>query len=166
MNIVIHWVIAILIIALLAQGIYMTRMALSPWQLTLFRWHKEIGMLVLMLAIFRLIWRFTNKAPSLQALPFYEQLAARGVHWIFYFFMLLLPVSGWLLSSAAGIPVSFFGAFLFPDFLAPNEGNRLILTSLHEWLAYILIAVLCLHVAASLKHHFVNKDDILRRMLP
>lgn len=164
-SILLHWIMAILIIALLIIGLYMVRIPISPLKLKLFRWHKEFGMLVLMLVVVRLIWRFSNVIPALWSLPIWERIAARSVHWMFYFFMFLLPISGWLLSSAAGISVSFFGWFVFPDFISASEPMRLGLTSIHEWLAYILIAVLCLHIAASLKHHFINKDDVLRRML-
>ena len=164
-SILLHWIIAILIIALIIMGLYMVRMPINPLKLKLFRWHKEIGMLVLILAIMRISWRFFNVAPSLWALPILERIAARSVHWIFYFFMFFLPISGWFLSSASAIPVSFFGWFVFPDFISASESIRILLTSIHDWLGYILIAVLCLHISASLKHHFINKDDILRRML-
>lgn len=164
-SIFLHWLMAILIIGLLISGFYMTNISLSALKLKLFRWHKEFGMLVLMLVILRLTWRLANITPALLSLPAWERFAARSVHWLFFGFMFVLPISGWLLSSTAGIPVSFFGLFVFPDFMAPNETMRLLLEEIHEFLAYFLIAVLCLHIAAALKHHFINKDDILRRML-
>jgi cytochrome b561 len=164
-SILLHWVMAILIIGLLVIGIYMTRIPISPLKLTLFRWHKEWGTLVLLLAFIRITWRFSNITPTLELLPWWEKIAARGVHALFYFFMFLLPISGWLLSSAVGIPVSFFGWFIFPDVISANEVMRILLTSIHKWMAYALIALLGLHIAASLKHHFINKDAILRRML-
>ncbi|EKD74287.1 MAG: Cytochrome b561 transmembrane protein [uncultured bacterium] len=160
-----HWIMAILIIALLIIGIYMTRIPISPLKLKLFRWHKELGVLVFMLVILRLMWRLSNITPTLSSLPLWERLAARSVHWVFYGFMFVLPITGWALSSAAGIPVSFFGLFILPNLVSPNEELRLLLTQIHMWLAYCLIAVLCLHIAAALKHHFINKDEILRRML-
>lgn len=164
-SILLHWIMAIMIILLIIMGIYMVSISISPLKLKLFRWHKEMGMLILMLATVRIGWRFFNTTPSLKFLPVLEQIAARGVHWVFYFFMFLLPISGWLLSSAAGLSVSFYGLFLFPDWISPNEIERLFLTSLHKWLAYALILMLSLHILASLKHFFINKDKILQRML-
>jgi cytochrome b561 len=160
-----HWIMAILIVGLLVLGIVMTRIPISLFKLKLYGWHKEYGVLVLMLVMLRIVWRIGNKNPSLAELPLWERLAARGVHWGFYFFMLALPLSGWLLTSAAGLPVSFFGLFLLPDLIAANEDKRMLLTEVHKWLAYGLIATFCGHVCAALKHHFINKDDIMRRML-
>lgn len=164
-SIFLHWLMAILIIGMLILGIYMTDLPVSPEKLKLFRWHKEFGVLILMLVIIRLAWRLSNAVPSLASLPLWEKLAARSAHWVFYGLLFALPISGWLLSSASGIPVSFFGLFILPDLISPNEEMRLLLVEAHEWLAYFLIAVLCVHIAASLKHHFIDKDDILRRML-
>src|SRR3990167_9432859 len=113
-------------------------------------------MLVFMLVFLRLYWRYLNIRPDL-ALPWWEKYAALSVHWAFYGFMFILPITGWLLSSAAGIPVSFFGWFTFPDLVSPNEDLRLLITEIHMWLAYVLIAVICLHAAAALKHYFINK---------
>lgn len=164
MTIFLHWLMALLIIAILIAGIYMTRIPISGLKLKLFRWHKEFGMLVLMLVIFRFYWRVSNPRPELPLL-WWEKYSALSVHWAFYGFMFILPITGWLLSSAAGIPVSFFGWFTFPDLVSPNEELRLLLTEIHMWLSYVLIAVICLHAAAALKHYFINKDEILQRML-
>lgn len=164
-TILLHWLMAILIIILLAFGLYMTRIPISALKLKLYGWHKELGMLVLMLAAIRIAWRLSNITPSLAALPWWEKLAARVMHWAFYGFMFALPISGWLMTSASGLPVSFFGLFLMPDLISPNEHWRLLLVDIHKWLAYGLILAFCGHTAAALKHHFIDKDDILRRML-
>jgi cytochrome b561 len=160
-----HWVMAILIIGMLILGIYMTRIPISALKLELYGWHKEIGMLILMLIIFRFIWRLSVILPSLQTLPRWERIAARSVHWLFYFFMFAMPITGWLVTSAAGLPVSFFDLFTIPTLIEPSEEKLLFFSSIHQWLAYALIVVICLHVAAALKHQFIDKDDILRRML-
>ena len=164
-SIALHWIIALLMIALIIVGLYMTRIPISAWKLKLFRWHKEFGMLVLMLALVRLTWRLINPVPSLSNLPLWEIIAARLAHYAFYGFMFLLPITGLLLSSAAGIPGVFFGLFVFPDMIDPNESLRLAFTNYHAWLSYLLIALLSVHIAASFKHHFINKDDILKRIL-
>ena len=164
-SIVFHWVMALLLIGMVILGLYMTGVPISAQKLKLYRWHKEFGILILMLVIVRITWRLSAVNPSLAALPTWEKLAARTVHWLFYLFMFALPISGWLITSAAGLPVSFFGLFLLPNLIPADENSRLLLEGVHEWLAYGLIATFCLHVAAALKHHFINKDDILRRMI-
>lgn len=163
--IILHWVMAILIIGLLAFGLYMTRIPISAQKLKLFGWHKEFGMLVLMLIIVRLTWRLQNTTPSLANLPWWEEIAARIVHLAFYFLMFALPITGWLVTSAADLPVSFFGWFVFPNLISPDEGQRLLFTEVHKWLAYLLIVIFCMHVGAALKHYFINKDAIMQRML-
>ncbi|HHT9952753.1 TPA: cytochrome b [Legionella pneumophila] len=159
-----HWIMAALIIGLLGVGLYMVRLPISLEKLKLYGWHKEYGFLVLFLAFFRLIWRLTNQLPEL-AIPLLEKIAARSMHWAFYFFMFAMPISGWLITSAAGLPASFFGLFVLPDLVAPDENRRILFQLIHEWLGYALIMAIILHAAAALKHHFINKDDILRRML-
>ena len=79
--------------------------------------------------------------------------------------MFALPITGWLISSANGLPISFFGLFLMPDLISPNPSVHRLMETIHAWLAYALIAFFILHVLAALKHHFINKDNILRRML-
>lgn len=159
-----HWIIAVLIIGMLWLGLYMTGLPISFNKLKFYGWHKEIGILILMLAAVRIIWREMNKTPRL-SLPLWEVLAARTVHWAFYGFMFAMPITGWLMSSAAGLPVSFFGLFVLPDLIAPDPLWMKKLGEIHEWLGYGLIATIILHTAAALKHHFINKDDILRRII-
>lgn len=162
-----HWVIAVLIVVLLILGLYMTGLPVSLRKLKFYGWHKELGILVLGLVVLRVAWRIANVTPSLRAyMPMWEAMAARVVHWAFYLLMGILPVTGWIMSSAAGLPVSFFGLFVLPDWVKPNEHLRIAFQNLHAYLAYILMALICLHVVAALKHHFINKDDIMRRILP
>lgn len=162
-----HWIMAILIIGLLALGLYMTRISISVQKLKLYGWHKEIGILVLMLVMVRIMWRIGNSVPLLpMTLPQWQKWAAHAVHWAFYGFMFALPITGWLMSSAAGLPVSFFGLVVLPDFIAPSEETKIVLQDIHKWVAYGLIATFCAHTSAALKHHFINKDDVLWRMLP
>lgn len=162
--IIIHWIMALLLIGLLILGLYMVGVPISLEKLKLYGWHKEYGILALMLVIFRIFWRITNELPSLN-IPTLERIAARTVHWAFYIFMFALPISGWLITSAAGLPVSFFGLFVLPNLVSPNPKSLGLYQEIHKWLSYGLIATLCLHIAAALKHHFINKDDILKRML-
>lgn len=159
-----HWLMAILIIGLLILGLYMVSLPISHEKLKLYGWHKEYGLLILALVLFRLPWRLFNMTPQL-SLPLLEKLAARTVHWAFYIFMFAMPITGWLITSAAGLPVSFFGLFVLPDLISPNEEQRILFQEIHQWLGYGLIVTIVLHASAALKHHFINKDDILRRMI-
>lgn len=163
--ILLHWVMAILLIGLVCVGFYMTAIPVSLEKLKLYGWHKEFGILALMLVIVRLTWRLRNITPSLSQLAKLEQIAARMAHAAFYFFMFALPITGIFLTSAAGLPVSFFGWFTIPALVHADESNRLFFTQLHQWLGYGLIATFCAHVAGALKHHFIDRDDILRRIL-
>ena len=159
-----HWMMAILLIALLALGLYMVGLPISLEKLKFYGWHKEYGILALALVMARSIWRISNITPLL-SLPLWEKLAARTVHLAFYGFMFAMPITGWLITSAAGLPVSFFGLFVLPDLIAPNHDLMKLFEGIHKWLGYGLIATILLHFSAALKHHFINKDDILRRML-
>ena len=163
--IILHWVMAILLIGMLALGLYMAGLPISLEKLKLYGWHKEYGMLVLMLVVLRLAWRLATISPSLDGLPLFERVGARAVHGAFYFFMFAMPMTGWLITSAAGLSVSFFGLFIIPTIIAPNHDQLALLGEIHTWLGYGLIATIILHVAAACKHHFIDKDDILRRML-
>lgn len=160
-----HWLMAIIMIGLVILGLYMTGLPVSLEKLKLYGWHKEYGTLILFLAMFRIVWRIGNITPLLPAImPLWEKLAAHAVHWAFYFFMFALPITGWLLSSAAGLSPSFFGLFTLPNLIAPDQYLLHLFTVIHKWLAYALIATFFAHVGAALKHHFINKDDILRRI--
>jgi cytochrome b561 len=161
--IIFHWLIAILIIGLLSVGLYMINLPIGIQKLKLYGWHKEFGILVLGLVILRVMWRLTNATPVLN-LPWYERIGARLAHFALYILMLAMPLSGWLMSSAAGLSPSFFGLFTLPNLVAPNEELRELFAWAHEWLAYGLIAIIVVHTLAALKHHFIDKDDILRRM--
>jgi cytochrome b561 len=162
--ILLHWIIAILIIGLLTLGLYMVDLPISLEKLKLYGWHKEYGLLVLALVIVRLGWRLINITPNL-SIPFLEKIAARAVHWAFYVFMFAMPITGWLVTSAAGLPASFFGLFTLPNLIPASQESLIFYSDLHKWLGYGLIATIILHTLAALKHHFINKDDILRRMI-
>lgn len=168
--ILLHWLMAFLMIGLVALGLYMVRLpdvGFDTKKITLILLHKEIGLLVLLLFAVRLAWRITQILPQLVAhLPDWQKVAARFVHLCFYALMFALPVSGWLMSSAAGIPVSFFGLFMLPDFLPHDEYLFQRLIDIHRWFAYGLILLIFVHVGAALRHHFLFKDDTVRKMLP
>lgn len=162
-----HWVMALLIIGLLILGLYMVRLPLNAWKLKLYGLHKEWGVLVLMMVFLRLLWRWTQISPVYpDHMSAWQKLAAKSVHIAFYLILFALPISGWMLSSASGLPVSFFGLFVLPDLVNPSQALRELFAQVHEWIGYGLIAAIGAHVGAALQHHFIHKDDILRRMLP
>ena len=162
--ILLHWLIATLMIGMIILGLYMTGLPVGIEKLKFYGWHKEYGFVVLALAFIRLYWRLINKTPDLK-IPAWEALSAQLMHWTLYGFMFALPLTGWLLTSAAGFPVSFFGLFTIPTLIAPNEELRHLFDGVHQWLAYTLIALLALHTLAAFKHHFIDKDNILKRMI-
>lgn len=165
--IIFHWTMAVLIIFLLTLGIYMVNLPISLLKLKLFGWHKEWGILALILVSLRLGWRFNNIVPRLpDSISVWQKRAAHGMHWVFYICLFALPITGWMISSAANLSVSFFGLFILPDLIAPNPDLQKTLEWIHQWIGYALILFICLHIAAALKHHFINKDNVLRRMLP
>jgi cytochrome b561 len=156
---------AIIIIGLVSLGLYMTRIPVSIEKLRYYGWHKEFGILILMLVMLRIVWRIGNITPLLPAgTPLWEKLAAHAVHWAFYGFMFALPITGWIFSSAAGFPPSFFGLFTLPNLVAQNHDLQHLFAEIHKWLGYALIATFLAHVGAALKHHFINKDKILKRI--
>jgi cytochrome b561 len=164
-TIILHWLMAIIIIGLVILGLYMTRIPVSLEKIKYYGCHKEYGIFILMLVMLRIVWRIGNITPFLPtAMPSWEKFAAHAVHWAFYGFMIALPITGWLFSSAAGLPPSFFGLFTLPNLIAPNHDLRHLFAEIHKWLAYALIATFFAHVGAALKHHFINKDDILKRI--
>lgn len=159
-----HWLIAILISSMLALGLYMTNFPKDAEKFQLYGWHKAFGILALGLIVLRVIWRLINITPQLY-LPRLEKIAAYAMHWSLYVVMMAMPLTGWLMSSAAGRPVSFFGLFTLPNLMQPNKAWQHFFASAHGWLAYALIAMIIIHTLAALKHYFIDKDDILQRML-
>ena len=160
-----HWTMAIVLMMLIGEGLYMVDLPISLQKLKLFGWHKELGMLALFLVALRIAWRLSNKRPELEAIPYWQELAARSAHMFFYILMILIPVSGWLIVSAAGLQTSFFGWFLIPNLMPPSKTLLPIFTEIHQWLSYGMIGLLCMHMGAALMHHFIYKDNVLRRML-
>ena len=129
--------------------------------------HKSVGITILSLVILRLAWRWLNEHPPLpENLKRYEQALARFTHVALYTLLFAMPLSGWTMSSARGFPVSWFGFFQLPDLVPKSRPLYDALLAIHHSLAWVLFVVIGLHVAGALKHHFVHKDDVLRRMLP
>ena len=162
-----HWLMAALLFGLLALGFYMHDLPLSPEKLQLYSWHKWAGVTAFLLVLVRLAWRFTHRPPALPtSMPKTMQLAAHAGHLALYALMIAIPLSGWLMSSAKGFQTVYFGVLPIPDLLVKNKELGECLAEVHEALNIALILVVVGHVGAALKHHFIDKDDILTRMLP
>jgi cytochrome b561 len=162
-----HWLIVVLIIVQVTLATLAGDLPPGVKKLALLARHKSVGITILALAVLRLLWRWLNPTPALPAtLRPWEQSLARITHVLLYVILFAMPISGWLMSSARGFPVSWFGVFQLPDLVAKNRPLYHALVATHVSLSYVLYAVVALHVAAALKHHFVLRDDVLRRMLP
>lgn len=162
-----HWLIALLIIAMLIIGFVMTSLPEGSTQHDLVAWHKSIGMIILFLMVIRLGWRFANPPPLLPAtVPSWEKFAARSLQNVFYLLLFAMPISGWLMSSWGEHPVMVLGWFNAALPVAKNKPMADNAWIAHQVMAWIIIGCLVLHIAAALKHHFIEKNNVLKRMLP
>lgn len=164
--IALHWLLALAILGSLAVGTYMTGLSMSPTRLKLYNWHKWAGVLILAFSAARLLWRLWHRPPPAAPGPAWQQRLAGATHAALYGLFFAVPLAGWAYSSAAGFPVVLFGLWPLPDFVAPDRALAEALKPLHKLLAWALAALVALHVAAALKHQFVDRDHLLRRMMP
>lgn len=165
--ILLHWGMAILIFGMLGLGLYMTGLPIGIEKLKYYGWHKATGIVVLGLVMFRMVWRIVNRQPLLPGdMPVWQKKVAHAVHFFLYGGMVAMPLSGWLMSSAAGFPVSVYGLFVLPGIIAPDKGMHHLFETVHTWLAYGLMGALMAHIGAAFFHHLVLKDKVLRSMMP
>ena len=161
-----HWLLALMIFGSLSLGLYMADLPFSPTRLKLYNWHKWAGVTILGLSALRLLWRLTHRPPPDFPMPAWQRRAARGAHTALYALFFAVPLAGWAYSSAAGFPVVLFGVLPLPDFVPVDRALSESLKPVHRWLAYALGTVVLLHIAGALKHQFIDRDGLLRRMLP
>ena len=162
-----HWLMALLLLGLLAMGFYVSGLPFSPQRLQLVAWHKWAGVTAFALVLLRLGWRLFHMPPPLPpTTTAFVRRASALAHGLLYGLMVCMPVSGWLMSSAKGVPTVWFGVLRLPDVLPRDKALGDALHAVHESLAVALVALALLHVAAALKHQFVDKDGLLRRMWP
>ena len=165
--IALHWLIALLIFGIFPLGLYMADLPLSPRKLQLYSYHKWAGITVLLLAVLRMLWRLRHRPPALIAgMPRWQRIVAHGAHHALYLLLLAVPLSGWLMSSALGFQVIWFGVLPLPDLIAKNKEIGEALKGVHAGLNYTLLAVVLAHAGAALWHHVVDRDGTLARMLP
>jgi cytochrome b561 len=149
-----------------AMGIVMTDMPISPDRLKFYNWHKWAGVTILLLSVLRLAWRLTHRPPADVPMPRWQQAASHATHLAMYALFLSIPLVGWAYSSAAGYPVVWFGVLPLPDFVPVDKALAELIKPWHERLALLLAALVLLHIAAALKHQFVDRDGLLARMRP
>jgi cytochrome b561 len=165
--ITLHWIIALLIFTAFPLGVYMHELPLSPDKLRLYSWHKWIGVTIFLLAMFRVSWRGTHRPPPLPAaMASWEKFAAHSVHYLLYVLILAIPLSGWLMSSAKGVQTVWFGVLPLPDLVSKDKELGDSLKEVHEVLNFLMLGLVLAHIGAALKHHFIERDDTLVRMLP
>ena len=160
-----HGVMAVLIIALLAVGSYMSDLAPSPQKWQMYGMHKAIGMTVLALAVLRIFWRGMHRVPApLGSWAVWERGLATVVQTLLYIGMVLMPVSGYVMSSAGGHEISIFGLFNVPLLIAKDDTIGHIARALHGLAGNILIGAVALHFIGAMKHHVIDRDRTLHRM--
>jgi len=164
-SVVFHWLMAAIIVATWSIAIVVSDMPLSPARITGYSWHKWLGVTVFFLVLLRLVWRATHPAPQLEIkMPAWQERAMQLTHFALYLLMMVIPLVGWLMSSAKGYTVNYFGLFDLPDLLSKDKALGHQLKDLHEYLADVLVALVSLHVLAALKHQFIDRDGLLSRM--
>jgi len=164
--IALHWLIAAIVVAGFTLGVSMVDLPLSPRKLQWYAWHKWIGITVFLLSCARLGWRWRHPAPRPPAMPAWQQRAARVSHLLLYALLVVIPLSGWLYSSATGVQVVYLGLIPLPDAVPKDKTLATVLRLVHVTLNFTLLTLVCVHAAAALKHHFVDRDNVLVRMLP
>jgi len=161
-----HWVVVALILVQAYLGLSASGQSLAK-RLGTLTVHKSIGITILALAVIRILWRWANPTPALpDNLKPYERALAHFTHAALYVLLFAIPLSGWMMSSARGFPVSWFKLVQLPDLVPKSKPLYDALLQTHDLLALALGVIVLLHVAAALKHHYVLKDHVLRRMLP
>ncbi|EQD41400.1 cytochrome B561, partial [mine drainage metagenome] len=154
-----HWSVATLIFVQLALGWLSVAWPLTPTKLYLFIWHKSLGIVILLLVVMRLIWRLFNPRPQFPVtMPRWERVAAETVHGLLYAVLIILPISGWFLNSAAGVPFRVFGWMRLPALLAPSRPLTGIMIGIHILLGWVLISLLVIHILAVVRHHWLKRD--------
>jgi cytochrome b561 len=155
-----------LIVANLLLGLSMVPLPISPRKLQWYLWHKSIGVTIVAVTSLRLAWRALRPHPAPVAMPSWQRRATTVSHAMLYALLLVIPISGWLYSSATGVQVVYLGIVPLPNVVPKDKALADTLRIVHVTLNALLAGVVCLHVAAALKHHFVDRDAVLVRMLP
>ena len=161
-----HWLAACLIVGGFAVGLWMTGLALGPLKLRWYAYHKWIGITVFLLAALPHRLALAPSPPPPVPMPAWQRRAAAATHALLYVLMFVIPLSGWIYSSATGISVVYLGLVPLPDLVGKDKRLAAVLKVVHVTLNYTLLALVIVHAGAALKHHLVDHDGVLARMLP
>lgn len=162
-----HWLMLIALVGAFTMGLYIQELPFSPNKLKLISYHKWAGVTIFAVLLFRIYWRLTHRPPELPtAMPHWQKQVATATHLALYGLMLLIPITGWLMSSAKGFQTVWFGIVPLPDLLAKDKELGDLLKQVHMLLNFVLAGTVFAHAGAAFKHHFINRDDVLTRMLP
>ncbi|MEO5347290.1 MAG: cytochrome b [Magnetococcus sp. YQC-9] len=161
-----HWVMALLVLGMVGLGFYAANLNPNdPFSQRAFFWHRSFGMLVLLLAIIRIAWRYHHPSPPApDYLPVWEKRDALRIQLALYALMIVIPITGYLISTADGNGVNFFGLFEIPALLDVDKGRATTLSPVHFGTALVFISLAALHIMAALKHHYLDRDGLLSRM--
>lgn len=161
-----HWLMALLIVGTFVLGWRMAGFESLAQRFAAYALHKSLGITVLLLLLIRIGWRWRTTLPALPAgMPAWQARAARWLQVALYGLMALVPLSGWLYNSASNFPLRWFGLLNLPPLSPPLPAYKALLADVHGYLAYGLLALATLHALAALKHHFIDRDQVLLRML-
>jgi cytochrome b561 len=166
MAIALHWLTALLIVAGFTLGLSMVELPFGRQKLQWYAWHKWVGVTIWLVTCSRLAWRWTHSPPPMVPMPFWQGRAAVVTHALLYALLVVIPLSGWLYSSASGVEVVYLGLIPLPDLVSKDRALADVLRNVHLTLNFTLLALVCIHAVAALKHHFVDRDAVLTRMLP
>ena len=162
-----HWTIVLLILGQGIVGLVMTELRNSPGKVEVYALHKSVGLTLLALALLRLLWRWYAGTPRhVPGMPRWQQRAADLSHYGLYALLFAIPLSGWVLNSAAGFPLQWFGLFSVPAITGKDHALHELAEELHEWLFWGLVALALVHASAAVHHHLFRRDATLARMLP
>lgn len=166
-SILLHWGMALVVVALFALGLWMRGLSYyDEWYRIGPDVHKSVGILLAIALLLRIIWRCFNVRPDdAETLKRWEQYSAHIVHYLLYVLLMAIVLSGYLISTADGRPVEVFGWFAVPAMGELFDNQEDLAGQVHEYLAYSVIILALLHALAALKHHFIDKDNTLKKML-
>jgi cytochrome b561 len=162
-----HWTIVVLILVMATLGLTMVELPSSPFKISVYSLHKSIGLTILALVTLRVLWRLWAGTPlAIETTPRWQHRIASTTHGLLYALLFALPISGWVLNSASGFPLRWFGLFRVPSIAARDHSLHELSESVHEWLFWTLVVLTLVHAAAAIYHHLFQRDATLARMLP
>jgi len=165
-TITLHWVMALVIISMYPLGLYIDSLGYyDAAYKTVPHWHKSIGMILLALLVVRLLWRMITPQPQALPQPAMLHLATKVAHLSIYILMIVALLSGYMISTADGRAIAVFNWFEIPALPAVIDQQEDVAGLVHYWITTALIALAGVHALAALKHHFINKDQTLSRMM-